>query len=210
MNYELTRDTKFVRAALGFHPQLVADYPNDVDQWARYVDQTPFIGEVGVDAGPRYYKSIDVQRDVFEHILKRCALSGPKILSIHSVSAVKVVLDYLERFLPMAEHSVVLHWFTGSASELRRASELGCHFSVNAQMISGERGKALLKQMPLERLLTETDGPFTECLGRPSSPADIHQTVHELAASLGLNSEHLGNLIHQNLTNLLGGITPNV
>jgi TatD DNase family protein len=191
-NYELTRDTKFVRAALGLHPQLVADHSKDLDLWDKYLDQTRFIGEVGVDAGPRYYKSIDAQRDVFEHILKRCALSGPKILTIHSVRAATVVLDYLERFLPMAEHSVVLHWFTGSASELRRARELGCYFSVNAQMLSGERGKALLREIPLNRLLTETDGPFTECLGRPSSPADIHQTVHELAASLGLSPGRVG------------------
>jgi TatD DNase family protein len=195
------RSVRF-RAALGLHPQLVAEHPRDVEIWDRYIDHARFIGEVGVDAGPRYYKSVDSQKAIFEHVLKRCAVSGSKILTIHSVRAVTVVLDRLERFLPLTEHSIVLHWFTGSASELRRAAELGCYFSVNAQMLFGERGNALVKQIPIDRLLTETDGPFTECLGRPACPADIRHTVRELAARLGLSPERLGQLIQENLRRL--------
>jgi len=202
-NYELTRDTKFVRAALGLHPQLVAEYPEDVDVWDKYVHEARFIGEIGIDAGPRYYKSLDAQKQVFEHVLKTCASAGPKILTIHSVRAVSAVLDLLERFLPLNKNLAVLHWFTGSGSELRRAVELGCYFSVNAQMLIGERRCAIVRQIPSDRLLTETDGPFNTYQNRPASPADVGHTVTELARCRGMDPQGLARTIQQNLRQMM-------
>ena len=196
-NYELTRETKFVRAALGLHPQLVAEHSGDIDVWDKHVQQARFIGEIGIDAGPRYYKSLDEQKQVFEHVLKTCARSGQKILTIHSVRAVTAVLDRLERFLPLNENFAVLHWFTGSTSELRRAVELGCYFSVNAQMLVDERRCGMVRQIPLDRLLTETDGPFTRYVNRPASPADIRHTVNELARCRGIDPQGLARAIEQ-------------
>ena len=54
----------------------------------------------------------------------------------------------------------VLHWFTGSGPDVRRAIDLGCYFSVNEQMLKAPRGRSLLEAVPLARLLTETDAPF--------------------------------------------------
>ena len=143
-NYELTKDTKYVRAALGLHPQLVTQHPQDIDIWDKYIDQTRFVGEVGIDAGPRYYRSIDAQKAVFEHVLKRCALSGPKILTIHSVRAVKTVLDHLNGFCPWRNTSVsllVYRQYFRNETSLRARMLL----SVNAQMLAGERGRSLLE-----------------------------------------------------------------
>jgi TatD DNase family protein len=202
-NEELTRGTKFIRAALGLHPQLVAQHPKDIDIWEKYVDQSRFVGEVGMDAGPRFYRSLDSQKEVFEHVLRRCALGSPKVLTIHSVRAAKAVLDRLERFLPPKDHSIVLHWFTGSVSDLKRAVEMGCFFSVNSQMVSSERGNILVTQIPLDRLLTETDGPFTRCLGRPSCPADVSQTVQQIAAIRALAPDQVGAQVLQNLRRII-------
>jgi TatD DNase family protein len=198
-NYELTRNTKFVRAALGLHPQLVAEHSDDIELWDKHVNQARFIGEIGIDAGPRHYKSLDAQKQVFEHVLKTCAGSGQKILTIHSVRAVTAVLDRVERFLPLNDNLAVLHWFTGSTSELRRAVELGCYFSVNAQMLIGERRCAIVRQIPLDRLLTESDGPFTTYEDRPASPADVRHTVTELARCRGIDPQGLARTIQRNL-----------
>jgi TatD DNase family protein len=119
------------------------------------------------------------------------------------VRAAKIVLDHIERFLPSAAHSIVLHWFSGSISEMKRASELGCYFSVNSQMLAGERGQSLVRQISPDRLLTETDGPFTECRGRPAGPADIPHTLDTLARHLGTSPDQLATLISENLRRLL-------
>lgn len=53
-NYELTRNIQYVRAALGLHPQLVEERAGELPLWERHLPETRYIGEVGLDAGPRF------------------------------------------------------------------------------------------------------------------------------------------------------------
>src|ERR1017187_6303922 len=161
-NRELTHQTRYVRAALGLHPQLVQERADEISLWEEFLPQTRYVGEVGIDAGPRYYRSLATQKEVFERILRRCAKDSGKILTVHSVRAAKTVLDLIEQHLPADRGHTVLHWFTGSKAEARRAVDLGCYFSVNFRMTQSDRGRDLISSLPLERVLTETDGPFTE------------------------------------------------
>lgn len=68
---------------LGYHPQLVAERAGELDLWGRYLSETRYVGEVGLDAGPRFYKSIDLQKRVFQHVLQRCAEAGDKVITIY-------------------------------------------------------------------------------------------------------------------------------
>jgi len=112
-NLELTKSTKHVRAALGLHPQLVMERSDEVSLWEQYLPQARYIGEVGIDAGPRYYRSLDLQKQVFERILQHCAAAGGKVLTVHSVRSATIVLDLIEKYFPTENGQVVLHWFTG-------------------------------------------------------------------------------------------------
>jgi TatD DNase family protein len=132
-NYELTRMTKYVRAGLGLHPQVVAERSAEIKLWEQFLPQAQYIGEVGLDAGPRYFRSFDLQKDVFTYILRKSSEVGGKILSVHSVRSAKTVLDLIESHLPHERGKVVLHWFTGTNSEAQRAIDLGCYFSVRSQ-----------------------------------------------------------------------------
>lgn len=202
-NDELTRGTKHVRAALGLHPQLVAERSGEIGLWEELLPQSRYVGEVGLDAGPRHYKSLDAQREVFERVLKACAKAGGKVLSVHSVRAGKAVLDMLEANLPPARGKVVLHWFTGSASEARRAAELGCYFSVNEQMLANDAKVELVRSLPRDRLLTETDGPFTQAGLRPAEPIDVGRAVDTLAQALRMPRADTTALILGNLRSIL-------
>lgn len=202
-NFEISRLTRHVRAGLGLHPQLVAERHTEIALWETYLPQTRYVGEVGLDAGPQYYRSFDLQKQVFEHILKRCAKAGGKILSIHSVRAATPVLDLIETCLPPAHGHVVLHWFTGSKAEARRATELGCYFSVNAAMMTKEKGRDLVATLPLEHLLTETDGPFTQIDGRPARPVDVETTIGTLANLRHLTPDVTATAVQTNLRTLL-------
>jgi TatD DNase family protein len=113
-NHELAQRTRHVRAALGLHPQLVAERADELDLWERHLSETRYVGEVGLDAGPRFYKSLDLQKRVFQYVLQRCAGAGDKVVTVHSIRAAKAVLDCIEAYLPPATGKVVLHWFTGS------------------------------------------------------------------------------------------------
>jgi TatD DNase family protein len=105
--------------------------------------------------------------------------------------------------LPPARGRVVLHWFTGSKSEARRAVELGCYFSVNAAMMRNDRGRELVAGLPADRLLTETDAPFTKIDGCPSRPTDVIIAVDELAKLHGRPQEQIARTLANNLRTLL-------
>lgn len=202
-NHELTRDTRYIRAALGLHPQLAAERIDELPLWERYLPEARYVGEVGLDAGPRFYKSLEAQKHVFRTVLERCAEAAGKILSVHSVRSVPAVLDMIERYLPRDRGAVVLHWFTGSKSEARRAAALGCYFSVNAEMVRSDRGRALVAELPLDRILTETDGPFTKINGHPAEPSDMHVTNDVIARVRNALSHEIARTVQVNLQALL-------
>lgn len=202
-NFELTRRTRYVRAALGLHPQLVAERADELELWEQHLAETRYVGEVGLDAGPRFYKSLEAQKLIFRRILEKCAEAGDKILTVHSVRCVSKVLDMVERHCPMDRGRVVLHWFTGSVSEARRAVALGCYFSINAEMARSERGRASIAELPANRILTETDGPFTAVGGRPSEPADVQATIDSLASIRSVPAQTLAEIVRENLRMLL-------
>jgi TatD DNase family protein len=202
-NFEISRLTRHIRAGLGLHPQLVSERHNEITLWETYLPQALYVGEVGLDAGPRYYRSLDLQKQVFEHILKQCAKAGGKVLSVHSFRAATAVLDLVERCLPTTHGHIVLHWFTGSKAEARRAIQLGCYFSINTAMMTNEKGCDLITTLPLERLLTETDGPFTRIDGRPARPADVEAAMGDLANLRHITPDIAAATVQTNLRSLL-------
>jgi TatD DNase family protein len=202
-NRAATRKTRYVRAALGLHPQLVSERPSDPDLWEELLPQARYVGEVGLDAGPRFYGSWAQQQAVFDRVLKCCAAAGGKVLSVHSVRAARAVLDAVEARLPSRKGRVVLHWFTGSGSDARRAADLGCYFSINAEMLAKDKHAEMVRSLPRDRLLTETDGPFTEVDGRPAEPRDVSLCVSKLAHTLRMAPDELTPILLANLKSLV-------
>lgn len=201
-NRDMAASSRNVRVALGLHPQLVAERETELPLFHHLLSETRYVGEVGLDAGPKYFQSIEAQQRVFLSILRACAEQGGKILTVHSVRATSKVLGYIEHLLPNERGSVVLHWFSGSASEARRATDLGYYFSINSEMLRSPNHCALVSKLPINRLLTETDGPFVAVAGRPARPRDVVHTVEKLAVVMNLSAEMMASQIITNLETL--------
>nr|WP_312000975.1 TatD family hydrolase [Bradyrhizobium altum] len=73
--------------------------------------ETRYVGEVGLDAGPRFYISFEHQKHVFRTILECCADAGGTILTVHSVRSAPTVLDMIEKHCP---NTAAPSFFTGS------------------------------------------------------------------------------------------------
>ncbi|TBC68704.1 TatD family deoxyribonuclease (plasmid) [Rhizobium ruizarguesonis] len=205
-NKAVASKTKYIRVGLGLHPQLVGTHSKEIDLWEKLLHETAYVGEVGIDASPQYAKSLPEQKQVFERVLKACSSEGGKVLSIHAVRSASLVLDMLEEHLDLSANTPVFHWFSGSPSEARRAAKLGCMFSINDRMLTGSKTQALLKAIPEEAMLTETDGPFTETGGKTSRPKDVHICVNHLATQIGRDPTAVQSLVFENLKRLLGQI----
>ena len=98
--------------------------------------------------------------------------------------------------MPFSYHPRAGVWhFTGlqATAEAGRAVDLGCGFSVNAEMLVNDKRTAVTRTLPLGRLLTETDGPFTRTGDHPSMPNDVRVAVEGLACMHGMEAIDCGN-----------------
>ena len=186
--------------ALGLHPQLAHQRKHELPMFDRILPQARYVGEVGLDGSPELKAHWPTQVAVFEHILEACSSAGGRILSIHSRRASTAVLDYLEKF-PRAG-VFVLHWFSGTQRELGRAIELGCWFSVGPAMLAGERGRSLTSRMPLDRIMTETDGPFARVNDLPLQPWDAGIALESLGRLWGVTQEEASAVLKGNIGRL--------
>ncbi|MCY0151056.1 Qat anti-phage system TatD family nuclease QatD [Hoeflea alexandrii] len=202
-NMQLAKGKEFVRVALGLHPHLVEDRWNEMPLFDALLNETRYVGEIGLDAGPQFYKSLDKQTEVFTHILKLSNDHGNKILSIHSVRTASKVLDLLERHFSGGSGRAVLHWFGGTLPEAERAVELGCYFSVNRAMFRNERGRKLIRSLPMDRILTETDGPFVEDQNKPVLAGDVAYTVSLLSELFATEISNMQSKITRNFASVV-------
>lgn len=208
-NCQIAKEVGGIRVGLGLHPQLVAERGGEIELFEKYVRQSAYIGEIGLDCGPKHYRSIEAQKQVFERILKACASTHPKVLSIHSIRAANQVMDMLEQHFPADCGSVVLHWFSGSMSEARRAIGRKFLFSVNAQMLESPNGRNLIEGIPLGQMLTETDGPFTQTsTGSPSKPWDVIRAVEGIAKLKRVSADTVAENIWRNVQRIESMIAP--
>ena len=191
-----------VRTALGLHPELVAKRHHEVALLCGLLDETRYVGEIGIDGSPAHRGSIDLQASVFDRILRACAAAGGRVMSIHSRGAATSVLNGVER-RPGAGVPI-LHWFSGTMRELDRADALGCWFSVGPAMLRSRKGREVAAAMPADRMLTETDAPFGRDGGDPLMPWQAYDCLGELAGLKGVPVEVLRRQMVDNLRRLPG------
>ena len=122
-------------------------------------------------------------------------------MTIHSRGAAAKVLDALES--QSAAGPAVLHWFSGTLRELDRAAALGCWFSVGPAMLNGKKGRSLVAAMPRDRVITETDGPFTRQGNNPLMPWDVGQAVAHLAQLWKITDGEASEAVEANFKRLL-------
>lgn len=192
-----------IHTALGLHPQLAHQRKSELSLFEQLVPTARFVGEVGLDGAPEFRDQWAVQEMVFERILASCQSVGGRVLSIHSRHAASAVLDRLAD-MPGAG-TPVLHWFSGKRSELTRAIDAGCWFSVGVAMMSNKSGRALAAEMPRDRILTESDGPFVHLSGRPANPWDVAVAVEALADVWGEEATSVQRVLDSNLHRLIAG-----
>ena len=150
-----------IRIGLGFHPQLVEKREYEIDLFLQQLKDARFIGEVGLDFNKNYIDSKMQQLSCFRRISEKCAVEGEKVLSIHSVKATGAVICTLKEAGTFKNCKCIFHWFTGTVSERKAAIENGAYFSINPKMLKTKSGQETICNIPADRILLETDAPFT-------------------------------------------------
>lgn len=147
---------KHIRLALGLHPLLAAENRKELTLFKRLVDQTSYIGEIGLDFSREGIVTKNEQISVLREVL--ATIKGKKkIVSVHSRNAEKELLDMLCEF---EIKNVIFHWYSGPVDLIPSIIERGFYFSINESMCRSKNGQSIIGKIPREKILTETDAPY--------------------------------------------------
>lgn len=128
-------------------------------------------GEFGLDYDRLHFCNKAVQLHSFAAQLKLAAAMEPQLpLFLHSRAAAadfaRLLKDAFGARLERLARGGVVHSFTGSSEEMRELLDLGLYIGINGCSLKTEENCAVVRELPLDRLMLETDGPWCEV--RPS------------------------------------------
>ncbi len=193
-------------ATVGIHPDY-EDIPEfsieDLVQLAQH-PKVVGIGETGLD----YFRltgDLEWQRDRFrKHI--RAAKQVNKPLIIHTRAAAQDTIAILQE--EQAEQvGGVMHCFTESYEMAQQAMALGFYISISGIVTfkNAEALREVVKQVPLERLLIETDSPYLAPVpfrGKTNQPAYVTYVAQEIANIKGISLQEVAQTTTSNFFRL--------
>ena len=163
-------------ATAGVHPHHAIDYDDTTDALLRELARDASvraIGETGLDYN-RNYSPRDVQLQVFERQLQ-IAVDVQKPLFLHQRDAHADFITLLRRYRDKIPAAVV-HCFTDTGDALRDYLALDCHIGITGWICDERRGthlRELVREIPANRLMIETDAPYL--LPRTVRPQPAHR-----------------------------------
>ncbi len=192
----------FVYPALGWHPWNLKN--SEIDRNLEFIEahlsKAVGIGEIGLD----YHKRVraiaekDWQKGVLKEILK-IAKTYKKPVIIHSRYAWRDSLSLVEE---AQIENAVFHWYTGTSSVLRDIVSQGYYISATPAVEYHEEHRRAVKEIPLARLLLETDSPVTYRRGSEfeyeSRPADILRVLRGVARLKGVSEAQIAEVTTDN------------
>ncbi len=192
-----------VYATLGCHPhdaETFSDVEYDFYLDNASNDKVVAIGEIGLD----YYRDLsprEVQREVF---IRQIELADKVSLPIvlHVRDAYKDTLDILTEHKDKLNSGVLLHCYSGSKELVREFSRFGAYFAFGgAVTYNGANKGDIIKSVPRDRLLLETDCPYMTPVpkrGKCNEPKYISYTAEYIASVLGISTLELEKLTEEN------------
>lgn len=153
-NRRISRKSKYIVPAFGIHPWNAYRYVDKTDLVQKLIRESKIIGEIGLDHSFVKDKGkYPSQRKIFELFLSK---TKNKIISLHTKGAEKDVLDLLRTY---GNNRVIIHWYSGSLDILEEMTEEGYYFSTSPEIKFSDHIKKIVKEIPLDHILTETDNP---------------------------------------------------
>lgn len=207
---KLAAEYDFMYTTVGIHPheaKLATDA--DFDELARLAKQPKVIawGEIGLDYfydhSPR-----EVQQQVFRKQME-LALAAKLPIVIHcrpsnsGEDAWEDCLRLIEQDWRPSGIGGILHCFTGSWKYAKQALDMGfiISFAGNVTFPKAEQIREAARQVPLDRMLIETDSPYLAPVpyrGKRNEPAFVKETARQIGGLRGLSWEEIG---HQTASN---------
>ena len=206
-NVELSENvgrTVRVIPTFGIHPMNATKelqrVNGNLDCFLPLMEQSPMIGEIGLD----YFWSNEVdhgdQMKVFEFFVRWCHVNR-KICVVHTKGAESEILSVLKKY---PDAIPVIHWYDGERNVFDEMVSLGFYFTFGCETVCSGKLKEFLLKTPLERLLLETDNPDSETWlgGTDNTPMLISRIYRDVSEILSVDEDEIERQVEENFNRM--------
>lgn len=207
---ELAEQYAAVHAVVGIQPNYAAEAkPGD---WESIVELSTrpgvvAIGETGLD---RYWDHapFDLQIEYFQKHMELARIRELPFV-VHCREADAEVVTELRKAAEAGPLCGVMHSFCGDAATAKECLELGLYISISGMVTykKNDSLRAVVADVPLDRLLVETDAPYLSPVpkrGKRNEPANVVHTAECIALARGIPLEELAAATTRNARALFG------
>lgn len=196
-----------IYVSAGIHPRGAADLTDEArrEVWqviGRVRHEIVAVGEVG----PDFHHIIDTQKRRRQLLVLEEALGNAEAWSLPLVvHARRAEAEALE-VLSQSRIPVMFHCFAGSMGIARKIAERGFYLSFSAMLLASLELREIVKEIPLERILTETDSPaLSPRFDTPrNEPTFVETIVSCLAKLLRVSPEKAAEMTAENARRFYG------
>lgn len=186
--------SKYIKFAIGFHPLNSNLRKKDMNDFIKLLPKTEYVGEIGLDFSKKNGLEYNDQIVFFDTIVKESAKNN-KLMSIHIRKAEKEAFSIIDKYKPKR---CIIHWYSGSIEYQKKFEDIGCYFSINANMMNNFD---LIKELSTDRILIESDGPYSNVNGKKYRPQLLEAEYEYISNSLGISN--LKEIVYSNFYKLL-------
>lgn len=207
---ELSKRNDFIYAAVGIHPQNADEFADDTIGILRELclnnGKVAAVGEIGLDY---YYEGADkdIQKDVFEkQICLALELNLPVI--VHDREAHSDTLEIVKKNYNKGLRGV-LHCFSGSPETALEYVKMGFYIGFTGVITfkNAKRSLDVLKEIPIDRVLIETDCPYLAPVplrGKRNDSRYLTHVVDKACETLDLERDYFIGITCENAKKLFG------
>lgn len=190
----LLKEEEWLYGALGYHP---CEFEKVTDEMLEELEQqldskgVIALGEIGLD----YHWYPDNKEEQKELFIKQLEIARKKDLPviIHARESLDDVYDILKDY---SDLRLVVHSFSGNYEEAKKFLDLGFYLGITGPITfkNGENQKDVARNIDLDRLLIETDGPFLTPVpfrGKRNEPQYVYYVAEEIAKQRGISIEEV-------------------
>lgn len=196
-NLELVKKYFKIKLAVGLYPEETLE-KSDWEKFKDFVLKNKkyvfAIGEIGMDF------SLDLpNREIQEFIFRKELELAEKLnvpVLIHTRKAEKEIVEILKEYPRVKK---VLHCFSGNFKLVKEANEMGCYFSIPTNIVRSEHFQKMVKELPHEKILTETDSPYLSPFKeKENEPAFIEESIKKISEIWSVSEKKVEEKIEEN------------
>ena len=198
---ELSEKYERVYTTVGIYPEFSLETTEDdlkiIEELAKK-DKVVAIGEIGLDYHNEFDK--DSQKLLFIKQLEIADRLGLPFC-VHCRNSAEDVYEILSENKHLIKNSGLMHCYSEGKDWFKKFLDLGLYLSFSGNITYKKSDRTFLKEIPLDRILVETDSPYLTpepFRGRINDPKNVQLIIAKIASEIGLSVDELKKITTEN------------